>query len=118
MSPFGKYEYQKVPFRLAQAPAYFQELMNKVLKDLLFPIAYLDNIIIYTKITENHLDHLQQVLLKLQNAMLSMKLRKCHFFAKDIQYLGQILSVTDIKPLPSKMEAIKIMLPPKNAKQV
>ena len=35
-SPFGKYEYLKVPFGLAQAPAYFQELMNKVLKDLPF----------------------------------------------------------------------------------
>ena len=41
-SPFGKYEYLKVPFGLAQAPAYFQELMNKVLKDLPFAIAYLD----------------------------------------------------------------------------
>ena len=46
MSSFGKYEYLKVPFRLAQAPAYFHELMNKVLKDLPFTIAYLDDIII------------------------------------------------------------------------
>ena len=45
-SPFGKYKYLKVPFGLAQAPAYFQELMNKVLKDLPFAIAYLDDIII------------------------------------------------------------------------
>ena len=45
-SLFGKYEYLKVPFGLAQAPVYFQELMNKVLKDLPFAIAYLDHIII------------------------------------------------------------------------
>ena len=38
MSPFGKHEYLKVPFGLAQAPAYFKELMNKVLKDLPFAI--------------------------------------------------------------------------------
>ena len=44
--PFGKYEYLKVSFGLAQAPAYVQELMNKVLKDLPFIIAYLDDIII------------------------------------------------------------------------
>ena len=43
MSPFGKYEYLKVPFGQAQAPVYFQELMNKVLKDLSFAIAYLDD---------------------------------------------------------------------------
>ena len=44
-SPFGKYEYIKVPFGLAQAPAYFQELMTGVLKDLPFAMAYLDDII-------------------------------------------------------------------------
>ena len=47
-SPFGKYEYVKVPFGLAQAPAYFQELMTGVLKDLPFAMAYLDNIVIYS----------------------------------------------------------------------
>ena len=60
-SPFGKYEYLKVPFGLAQAPACFQELMNKVLKDLPFATAYLDDIIMYSKTAEEHLDHLQQV---------------------------------------------------------
>ena len=45
-SPFGKYEYLKVPFGLAQALAYFQELINKVLKDLLFATASLDDMII------------------------------------------------------------------------
>ena len=52
ISLFGKYEYLKVPFGLAQALAYFQELMNKVLKDLLFAIAYLDGIIIYSETPE------------------------------------------------------------------
>ena len=47
-SPFGKYEYVKVPFRLAQAPAYFQELMTGILKDFNFTIAYLDDIIIFS----------------------------------------------------------------------
>ena len=48
-SPFGKYEYVKVPFGLAQALAYFQELMTKILKDFDFAIAYLDDIIIFSK---------------------------------------------------------------------
>ena len=48
-SPFGKYEYLKVPFRLVQAPAYFQELMTRILKDFDFTIAYLDDIIIFSK---------------------------------------------------------------------
>ena len=45
-SPFGKYEYLKVPFGLAKAPAYFQELMNKVLKDIPLTTDYLDDITI------------------------------------------------------------------------
>ena len=47
-SPFGKYEYIKVPFGLAPAPAYFQELMTGILKDFSFAIAYLDDIIIFS----------------------------------------------------------------------
>ena len=46
---FAKYKYQKVPLDLAKAWAYFQELMNKVLKDLPFAIVYLDDIFIYSK---------------------------------------------------------------------
>ena len=117
-SPFGNYGYMKVPFGLAQAPVYFQELMNKVLKALPFTVVYLDDIIIYSKTAKEHLDHLQQVFHKLCNAKLSMKLSKCHFFAKEIQYVSHVLSTTGIKPLPSKTSAIKLMKPPKNAKQV
>ena len=122
-SPFGKYEYVKVPFRLAQAPAYFQELMTGVLKDLPFAMAYLDDIIIYIYIIysstpEDHLQHMKTVFEKLCHAKLSMKLSKCHFFAKEIQYLGHILGVEGIKPVPAKTEAIKAMHPPVNPKQV
>ena len=48
-SPFGKYEYIKVPFGLIQAPAYFQELMTGVLQDFSFAIIYLDDIIIFSR---------------------------------------------------------------------
>ena len=116
-SPFGKYNYLKVPFGLAQAPVYFQEPMNNVLKDVPFAIAYLDDIIIYSKTVEEHFDDLQQAFHKLCNAEQSMELSKCHFFANEIQYLGHDISTTDIK-LPSKTAAIKVMKPPKTAKQV
>ena len=117
-SPFGKYEYVKVPFGLAQAPAYFQELMTGVLKDLTFAMAYLDDIIIYSSTPEEHLQHIKKVFKKLCHAKLSMKLSKCHFFAKEIQYLGHILGMEGIRPVPAKTEAIKAMYPPVNPKQV
>ena len=117
-SPFGKYEYVKVPFGLAQAPAYFQELMTGVLKDLPFAMAYLDDIIIYSSTPEEHLEHIRMAFKKLRDAKLSMKLSKCHFFAKEIQYLRHILGKEGIKPVPAKIEAIKVMHPPVNPKQV
>ena len=117
-SPFGKYEYVKVPFGLAQAPAYFQELMTGILKDFSFAIAYLDDIIIFSKTPQEHLSHIRKVFKKLRSAKLSMKMSKCNFFSKEIQYLGHILSATGIQPLPSKTHAIKHMQPPTTPKQV
>ena len=69
-SPFRKYEYVKVPFRLAQAPAYFQELMTGVLKDLPFAMVYLDDIIIYSSTPREHLEHIKTVFEKLHHAKL------------------------------------------------
>ena len=95
-SPFGKYEYVKVPFGLAQAPAYFQELMTGILKDFPFAIAYLDDIIIFSTTPQEHPSHVCMVFEKLKTANLSMKKSKCSFFSKEIQYLGHILSATGI----------------------
>ena len=64
--PLGKYEYLKVPFGLAQAPAYFQNLINKVLNGL----HYLDHVIIFSESAEQHLKHIQIVLMRLKQAKL------------------------------------------------
>ena len=92
--------------------------MTGVLKDFLLTIAYLDDIINFSRTAEEHLDHIRQVIKKLQNAQLLMKLSKCYFFAKEIQYFGHILSTKGIRPLPLKTQAINMMHPPKTAKQV
>ena len=117
-SPFRKFEYVKVPFGLAQASAYFQELMTGNLKDFNFTIAYLDDIIIFRRTVEEHLSHIRKVFEKLQLAKLSMKLSKWHFFSKEIQYLEHILCTKGIHPLPSKTQAIQKMHPPTTSKQV
>ena len=98
-SLFGKYKYIKVPLGLRQAPAYFQELMIGVIKDFSFIIYYLDNIIIFSRMAQEHLSHIKQVFEKFRNAQLPMKLSKCHFFTKEIRH---ILSTKGIRPLPSK----------------
>ena len=116
-SPFGKFEYVKVLFGLAQAPAYFQPLMTGILKDFPFVIAYLDDIIIFSKTPQEHLSHIHMVFEKLKSVNLSMKKSKSSFFSKEIQYLGHILSATGIRPLPAKTHAIQHMQPPTTPKQ-
>ena len=117
-SPFRKFKYVKVPFGLAQAPAYFQELMTRILKDFNFTIAYLDDIIIFSKTPQEHLLHIRMVFKKLKSANLSMKKSKCSFFSKEIQYLGHTFSATGIRPLPAKTHAIQHMQPTTTPKQV
>ena len=85
-----------VPFGLAQAPAYFQELVTGILKDFNFVIAYLDDIIIFSKTPQEYLSYIRKVFEKLWSAKLSMKMSKCNFFSKEIQYLGHILSAKGI----------------------
>ena len=116
--PFRKFEYVNFPFGLAQAPAYFQELMTGILKDFNFAIAYLDDIIIFSKTPQEHLLHIRMVFEKLKSANLSMKKSKCSFFSKEIQYRGHILSATCIRPLPAKTHAIQHIQPQTTPKQV
>ena len=114
----GKYEYLKVPFGLAQAPAYFQKLMNKVLKGLDFCMAYLDDIIIFSKTEEEHLHHIEVVLERLKEAQLKLKKSKCEFFKEELYYLGHVLTTEGVKPQLEKVKAILEMLPPRDAKGV
>ena len=116
--PFGKYEFLMVPFGLAQAPAYFQLLMNKVLEELKFVMTYLDDIIIFSQDESQHLEHLEIVFSRLQEAGLKMKRSKCDFFKSEIHYLGHLISPEGISPLPNKLDSIKHMPAPSSAKEI
>ena len=92
--------------------------MTGILKDFNLTIAYLDDIIMFSKTPQEHLLHIRMVFEKLKSANLSMKKSKCNCFSKEILYLGHILSATGIRPLPAKTHAIQHMQPPTTPKQV
>ena len=115
--PFGKYKFLMVPFGLAQAPAYFQLLMNKVLKGLKFAMTYLDDII-FSQDELQHLEHLEIVFSCLWEAGLKMKCSKCDFFKSEIHYLGHLISPVGISPLPNKLDSIRHMPVPNSAKEI
>ena len=118
VSGMGKYQFNRVPFGLAQAPAYFQRLINEVLTGCDFAMGYLDDIIIYSKSKEEHLQHLEEIFERLCKAGLKLILQKCSFFKKHIQYLGHLISDEGIQPLPEKLESIRNMPIPTSAKHV
>ena len=118
VSLFGKWEFKRCPFGLAQAPAYFQRLVNEVLSGLTFAFGYLDDILVFSPDMESHLEHLRLLFERLQNADLKLKEVKCNFLKKCIQYLGHIVSGEGITPLPKKLYSIQKMLPPKIPKEV
>ena len=117
--PHGaKYEFNRCPFGLSQAPAYFQRLIHEVLKGITFAFGYLDDILIFSPDNKTHLEHLEVVFQRLREADLKLKASKCNFFKKHIQYLGHLVSGEGIEPLPEKLEAVRKMPPPTTPKEV
>ena len=117
--PMGKWQFKHTPFGLSQAPAYFQLLIDKVLMGCSsFAMGYLDDIIIFSKSEEEHLQYLKEIFTRLHNFGLKMKQEKCSFFKKHIQYLGHLVSEREFEPLPEKLESIRNMPAPHTAKEV
>ena len=118
VSAYGKWEFKRCPFGLAQAPAYFQRLVNEVLSGLTFAFGYLDDTLIFSPDMETHLKHLRILFERLGSTDLKLKEVKCNFLKKHIQYLGHIISGEGIAPVQEKLESIQNMLPPRNSKEV
>jgi hypothetical protein len=86
---YGQYEFTVMSFGLTNAPAYFMNLMNKVFMEELdkFVIVFIDDILVYSKIVEEHEQHLRVVLGKLRAHKLYAKFSKCEFWLEKISFL-------------------------------
>lgn len=116
----GHYEFTRMPFGLKNAPATFQRVMDNVLGPLIGSIClvYLDDIIVFSPSLTEHIANLNSVFRELEKANLKMQTSKCNFLHKEIDFLGHIVTQEGVKPNPNKIEAIKNLPCPKNAKQI
>ena len=115
----GLFQFNVMPFGLSNAPAVFQELMNIVLQGCEdFAMAYLDDVLIFSKDPKDHLHHIQTIFDRLRQHGLKLKLKKCAFFQEETGYLGFVINKDGVKPDPGKVKAIRSLPEPRNVREV
>ena len=120
ITPDSLFEFTVMPFGLCNAPAHFQRTMNRVLSGMnfFFTCVYLDDVIVFSKTFEEHLDHLNKVLSRLEQVGLKAKLTKCRFCQKEVKYLGHIVSNQGVRVDPDKTEVVRTARAPVNKKEL
>lgn len=114
----GLFEFNVLPFGLCNAPSVFCELMEKVVGDLKFVIAYLDDLIIFSKDEDEHIKHLEIVFDRLRKANLRLKMKKCEFFKSKLKYLGHVIDNEGVRPDEDKVKVIRELPTPKTVTDV
>jgi len=92
---FGNYQFKVMPFGLTGAPATFQREMNRILFPLIGKCVFnfIDDILIYSKTVEEHIEHIKQVLAIFKEHKLKINIEKCHFMQTEVEVLGHKVSV-------------------------
>jgi transposase InsO family protein len=116
ITPFGLYEYLRMPFGLKNAAQAFQRLMDTVGRGLDFIFIYLDDILVASRTKEQHKAHLITLFDRLQQNGLVVNPAKCLFGVAEIDFLGHRVTPAGAAPLPSKVEAITAFPPPDTVK--
>ena len=116
----GQYEFNRLPYGLANSPATFSMVMNEVIREMNWKnaLVYVDDILVFSQNFDQHLVHLSALFDKLIEANLRLKPSKCQFACKEVRYLGHVISKEGIAVDPEKTTSIKSFKAPRNIKEV
>lgn len=108
ITPWGLFEWTRIPFGLKTAPSVFQRFMESCLGDLRDEIAipYLDDIIVFSKTFDEHVEHVRTVLRRLREHGVKLKPRKCNLFKTEVSFLGRIISKDGYRMDPKGTQAV------------
>ena len=117
---YGLYEYTVMSFGLTNARAYFMYMMNKVFMEYLdkFVVLFIDDILVFPKTKDEHVEHLRLVLQKLREHKLYAKRSKCEFWLEEVSFLGHVVSNGDIVVDPSKLKDVLNWKPPTDVSEI
>ena len=107
-TPYGLFHFKVMPFGLANAPATFERMMERVLAGLHWEVCliYLDDVIVFSRTFKEHIVRLHQVFSRIKGANLKLSPTKCKLFCHEVGYLGHIVSKDGVATDPKKIEAI------------
>ena len=106
-TPFGLFEFVRMPFGLRNAAQTFQRFIDQVLRGLPFCYAYIDDLLVASSSPEQHQEHLRQVLQRLSEHGMVINPSKCQFGTAELDFLGHRVSTQGIHPLEEKVRAIR-----------
>ena len=106
ITPFGLFEYLRMPFGMKNSAQAFQRLMDQMFRDVLCAFVYLDDILVTSRNKAEHRQHLREVLQRLRDNGMAINASKCVLGQATVKYLGQEISTGGIRPLPSKLQSI------------
>ena len=108
-------------FEMTNSPATFQAMMNEILRDLINKgkvVAFIDDVLVGTEIEDGHDEIVKEILKRLEENNLYVKLEKCVWKARKIEFLGVIIGPNGIEIEAEKVDGVLSWLEPKNVKDV